>query len=387
MQQSKPQDKKLYRLLALLVTPFLRLIFRFRFQPQCLDGPTLVICNHVTNYDPLLVAICFRKNHMHFVASEHLFRLGWVSTIIQYITDPIPRRKATSGADTAMACLRKLRNGRNVCLFAEGECTWDGVTAPIVPSTGRLAKMANATLLTCRLEGAYLTAPRWGKGLRPGKMSFRVVGSYSPEELKQMDGEQIEALIQRDIHFDTWESQKEEPVRFRSRRRAENLQTVLYLCPHCRRSGTLSSKGKFLRCSCGAQWEFTEFGKFAPAQPFENIAQWDAWQSRELAAQKDLVLRDENVTVFRIEDNHQQTCVETGELVLENGVLRCGKLSWELNRIDDLALVLSRNLLMSVGSDYYQLKAPKGASLRKYRTAWNAVAEHSKENDKTKASC
>ena len=370
MQQSKQRKYRLYRLLALLVSPFLRLIFRFRFQPQRLDGPTLVICNHVTNYDPLLVAICFRKNHMHFVASEHLFRLGWVSRVIQYITDPIPRRKATSGADTAMACLRKLRGGRSVCLFAEGECTWDGVTAPIVPSTGRLAKMSNATLLTCRLEGAYLTAPRWGKGIRPGKMSFRVVGEYSPEELKQLDADQIEALIQKDIHFDTWESQRQNPVAYRSNRRAENLQTVLYLCSHCRKSGTMTGKGKILRCQCGGQWEFTPFGNFVPAAPFENIAQWDAWQSRELAEQKEVVLRDQNVTLFRIEADHKQTAMETGELVLEKGLLRCGKLSWELTKIDDLALVLSRNLLMSVGSDYYQLKAPKGSSLRKYRTAW-----------------
>ena len=389
MRQGERQNFILYRLLALVVSPFLRLIFRFRYELQRLDGPTLVICNHVTNCDPLLVAICFRKDHMHFVASEHLFRLGWVSAVIQYITDPIPRRKATSGADTAMACLRKLRGGRNVCLFAEGECTWDGVTAPIVPSTGRLAKMANATLLTCRLEGGYLTAPRWGKGLRPGKMGFRVVGKYSPEELKKLDGQQIEALIQRDIHVDTWESQRQEPVAYRSRRRAENLQTVLYLCPRCRRSGTLASKGKFLRCSCAAQWEFTEFGRFVPAEPFENIAQWDAWQSRELAAQKALVLRDADVTVFRIEEGHRQTAVETGELVLENGVLRCGKLAWELTRIDDFALVLSRSLLMSVGSDYYQLKAPKGANLRKYRAAWIAAAgdrAQSEEKKKIKAS-
>lgn len=375
MQQGKPHDKKLYRFLAMLASPVLRLIFRFRFQLQRLDGPTLVICNHVTNFDPLLVAICFRKNHMHFVASEHLFRLGWVSSVIKYITDLIPRRKAASGADTAMACLRKLRNGRSVCLFAEGECTWDGVTAPVVPSTGRLAKMSNATLLTCRLEGGYLTAPRWGKGIRPGKMSFQVVGKYAPEELKKMDGEEIEALIQKDIHVDVWESQKTTPVRFRSRRRAENLQTVLYRCPRCHASGTLTGKGKTLRCSCGAQWEFTEFGTFSPAEPFENIAQWDAWQSRELSQQTKPVLQDENVTVFRIEDHHQHTALATGQLILENDVLRCGDQSWPLSKIEDLALVQSRNLLMSVGSDYYQLKAAGSCCMRKYRVAWEAARE------------
>ncbi len=369
-KQSNRRNRILNRLLVLLIKPFLCLIFRFHPENRRLTGPTLVICNHVTNFDPLLVSVCFPKDHMHFVASEHLFRKGLVSRFLKYVFDPIPRRKGTSGADTAMACLRKLRQGRSVCIFAEGECTWDGITAPIVTSTGRLAKMSGATLITCRLEGGYLTAPRWGKGIRPGRMGFRIVGTYSPEELKKMDGDQIEALIQRDIHYDTWQAQ---PVKFRSRRRAENLQTVLYLCPACRRNGTLTSRGKFLSCTCGAQWEFTEFGTFAPAEPYENIAQWDAWQRRELGQQLDagkLALRDEQVTAVALDTEQGQQVMTTDALILENGILRCGPLQWKLSDIDDIALVQSRNLLMSVGSGYYQLKAAKSCSLRKYHAAW-----------------
>ena len=378
MQQSNRHNRILNRLLVLLLRPFLCLIFRFRLEKNKLTGPTLVVCNHVTNFDPLLVSVCFPKDHMHFVASEHLFRLGWISRFLKYVFDPIPRRKATSGADTAMASLRKLRQGRSVCIFAEGECTWDGVTAPIAPSTGRLAKMSGATLLTCRLEGAYLTAPRWGKGIRPGKMTFRVVGTYSPDQLKTLSGEEIEALIQRDIHFDTWRSQAAQPVKYRSRQPAENLQTVLYLCPACRSAGTLGSRGKQLFCACGAKWEFTPFGSFAPAQPFENIAQWDAWQQAELSRQfaaGELFLRDENVTALRLEADHQQTELPPAALTLEKDVLRCGQLQWKLSQIDDLALILSRNLLLSAGSEYYQLKAPKGSSLRKYRAVWQAARQ------------
>ena len=369
-KQSNRHNWTLNRLLVLLVGPFLRLIFRFHPEKRRLTGPTLVICNHVTNFDPLLVSVCFPKDHMHFVASEHLFRKGLLTRFLKYAFDPIPRRKGTSGADTAMACLRKMKQGSSVCLFAEGECTWDGITAPIVSSTGRLARMSGATLITCRMEGGYLTAPRWSKGVRPGRMDFRVVGTYGPEELRAMDGDQIEAIIQRDIHYDTWQA---EPVRFRSRRRAENLQTVLYLCPHCRRPGHLTSKGKFLSCSCGAKWEFTEFGTFAPAQPFENIAQWDAWQRRELSRQleaNDLLLRDENVTVYALGAEHQQTALATDALILDGGILRCGGVQWRLTEIDDLALVQSRNMLLSAGENYYQLHAAKSCCLRKYHAAW-----------------
>lgn len=376
MDRGNRRNRILNRILVLLLTPFLKGIFHFRFEKTRLKGPTLVVCNHVTNFDPLLVSICFPKDHMHFVASEHLFRLGWVSRFLKYVFDPIPRRKATTGADTAMACLRKLKQGRSVLIFAEGECTWDGVTAPIVPSIGRLARMSGATLLTCRLEGAYLTAPRWGKGIRRGRMQLRNVGVYSPEELKKMDGNQIEELIQRDIHTDIWQAQRTQPVRYRKGRRAENLQTVLYLCPACRKTGTLNSRGKHLFCSCGKKWEFTELGTFAPAQPFETIVQWDQWQREELARQYaagTLTMEDAHITPSRLEADHHQTDLPPAALTLENGVLRCGDLQWKLTEIDDLALVLSRSLLLSVGSEYYQLKAAGICSLRKYLEAWQAA--------------
>jgi 1-acyl-sn-glycerol-3-phosphate acyltransferase len=380
MKNDNRHNRILNRLLVLLIRPFLKVIFRFRFESQKLPGPALVICNHVTNFDPLLVSICFPKDHMHFVASEHLFRKGLLTRFLKYVFDPIPRRKGTTGADTAMACLRKLKQGRSVCLFAEGKCTWDGITAEIVPSTGRLARMSGVSLITCRLEGAYLTAPRWGKGIRPGKMGFRVVGTYSPETLRTMDGQQIEELIQRDIHENIWESQKTQPVRYRSRRRAENLQTVLYLCPRCRKAGNLTSKGKHLLCGCGAKWEYTEFGAFEPREPLENIAQWDAWQRRELARQLqegNVELQDEQVTVYSLGDQHQETVLTTDTLILQDGVLRCGHLQWPLADIDALALVQSRNLMLSCGEGYYQLKAAKSCSLRKYRAAWKAVREQS----------
>ena len=372
-KQSNRHNKILNRALVIIVRPFFKRIFRFSFKSEKLSGPTLVVSNHVTNFDPVLVSLCFPKDHMHFVASEHLFRKGFVSKFLRYVFDPIPRRKGTSGADTAMACMRKLRDGRSVCLFAEGECSWDGLTTDIFPATGRLARMGNATLVTFRLEGGYLTAPRWGKGIRKGKMTGRVVGVYTPEDLKAMDKDAITGLIQRDIFENTWERQKADPIRYKHPRRAENLQTVLYACPHCHQFGKLSSKKATLSCQCGAQWEYTEFGTFAPAQPHENMQQWDAWQ-RQLLEQKldagQLQISDEAMIMEEILDGHQQRPVSQGVLKLENDILTCGTETLRLQEIDDMALVQSRTLLISVGSRYYQIRCEDPRCLRKYLAAW-----------------
>jgi 1-acyl-sn-glycerol-3-phosphate acyltransferase len=77
--------------------------------------------------------------------------------------------------------MRRLKKGYSVCLFPEGNRSFDGVTRPFPPSTGRVAKACGAALVTFRTEGAYLSNPRWGDTLRRGRVRGRVAGIYPPE--------------------------------------------------------------------------------------------------------------------------------------------------------------------------------------------------------------
>ena len=366
----KTFSERLYGFLwHLLRWPFEK-IFAFTHDDDLEDVPTLIISNHVTNFDPILVAFSFPGRRFHFVASEHLFRMGFVTKLLTYIFEPIARRKGVSGGDTALACVRKLRAGKTVCLFAEGETTWDGKTAEIFAATSRLVQMGKCRLITYRLEGGYFTAPRWGKGIRRGKMHGRIVGVYSPEELKQMDAEAISALLQRDIFEDADARQREMNVAYGKRHLAENLDVVLFRCPACGAYETLSAKGNFLRCSCGKQWEFTPFGRFAPAEPFETVAQWDAWQRKELEQDPAPAFHAENVTLFRLGDDHTQEELGTGRLECKAGALSCCGSSFALEEISTMALVTTKRLLFTVGNDYYEVKAKKPLCMRKFLLCW-----------------
>ncbi len=166
-----------WKIIYAIIHPYLRLRLGYTHDKASRDEPCLVIANHVTNWDPFMVAMSFPKQQLAFVASEHLFRMGRLSKIIQWLVALIPRRKGTTGMDTAMSCLRQLRAGQSVCLFGSGETTWDGLTVPVLPATATLAQISGATLLTYRIDGGYLANPRWGKGLRKGKVHGGVVGA------------------------------------------------------------------------------------------------------------------------------------------------------------------------------------------------------------------
>ena len=374
-------NERRHQLVWRLLQPPVRALVRWKFNLSCEeihpDGPILLISNHVSAWDPLLVASSLPKHQLYFVASEHIFRLGLLSRLIEHLFDPIPRRKASSGADTVKACLRRLRGGRSVCLFAEGEQSWDGRSIPVFPATGKLAKSSGATLVTYRLEGAYLSLPRWGRGIRRGKVFGHPVGVYSPGQLKAMTADEVRDLINRDIAEDAWERQRLEPVAYKGKNRAEGLERALCLCPRCRRIGTLRTGGNRIFCACGLDLEYTETGFFAPDTPFADLADWDDWQRQQLRAHTFLhpgpnapLFSDEDLTLVRLSSDHREERLATGLLSQYEDRLTCGEYAFPLSGINSMAMVLTNRLLFTSDGAYYEIRSSGGTNLLKYLEIW-----------------
>ncbi len=367
----------IWKALYTLMRPPLQRLFHATHEDLNIEGPVLLIPNHACAWDPLLVGLSLPKKQIYFVASEHLFRLGPVSKLIEYLLEPIPRRKAATGTDTVKACLRHLKAGHSICLFAEGEQTWDGRNIPIFPATGKLVKSSGATLVTFRLEGNYLSIPRWGKGIRRGRVHGHPIGIYPPAQLKAMTPKEINALIQRDITENAWERQRRDPVAFRGKNRAQGLERALYLCPRCHRLDSLHTEGNRIFCSCGLDLEYTETCFFQPADPFLTLADWDDWQREQLRkrafphdAETGLLFSDGGVTLSRLRPGHKEEYLGAGGLQMYEDRLVCADRSFPLRHISNMADVLASRLLLTVDGEYYEIRSRNGVSFRKYLEIW-----------------
>ena len=367
-----------WRLLRRLVRGLVVRRFRLNAERCELNGPCLIVANHVTNWDPLLLAMSFPDTPIRFVASEHIFRHGFVSKLLEWLVAPIPRKKAASGADTVMAILRALKVGDTVCLFAEGDASWDGLTHPVFPATGKLARMSGAALVTYRLEGGYLSLPRWAKSRRRGRMRGAAVGVYTPEELKAMKGPEITALIDRDLYEDAFERQRTEHVRFRGNNRAEGIERGFFICPRCGKLGSVRGVGDRVVCACGLDLLYTEEGFFDPPEPVATVAEWEIFQQGALktvcASAGGLLFSDGDMTLREIASGHRETPIARGELKQYPDALELGGKRFPLSDIDSMAMVKSGILLFSVGDRYYEIRSAGGACLRKYLMAWQNAA-------------
>ncbi|MGE4483784.1 MAG: lysophospholipid acyltransferase family protein [Oscillospiraceae bacterium] len=366
----------IYILLWLPATLYARI--KFRFSPKMaprIAGPFLLVSNHNSAYDMLMVAASFFR-HMYFVAGEHIFRFGFSSKLIEWAFAPISKTKGTTDSTSAINVIKTLKKGRNVCIFAEGNCSFNGVTGRLHPTTGRLAKMSGVTLVTYRLEGVYLAKPRWSIYFRYGRTSGSVVNVYSPETLRKMTAEEIDAAIAKDVYENAFQRQREYPVRFRGRALAEKLEEALYICPACGGLATLSSRENEFSCTCGFSVRYGEYGFFNKGAPFETVYDWDRWQGEKLREVSDAygegaVFTDGGQMLYSISSDHSEELAAEGKLTMYNDRIEIGDFKVRLDDIAQMAIVLKQNIVFTALGKNYEIRSGHYRSGRKYLSLFN----------------
>ena len=367
-----------YRFLWRFFRPFVRFWLQRKFNYDaevCTEqGPFMVLCNHNTDWDPLLLACAF-PDYMSYVASEHIFRWGLAGKLIVALMAPIARLKGKTAGDTAMTMLRRLRKGISVAMFAEGNRSFNGLTNEILPATGKLARSSGVKLITYRLDGAYFTSPRWSASLRRGKMTGRIVRVYTPAELKAMSADEVNAAIRRDLFVDAYAVQRKAMVPFRGKNLAEHLETVLCRCPRCGAIGTLKSEGDTLRCACGFSVRYNVYGFLEGEDaPFDNITAWDAAQTEQLITLADAagdgpIFSDDGMDLKEVfQDTHGETPIGTGRMTLFADRLECCGMVFLLSELGGFSLVRAQTVDLSCAGRCFEITSPEVRCTRKYMT-------------------
>ncbi len=380
-QNTEKDLRRRHRIIWKLARPLARLIcwlrLGFRGRQERVKGPFLLVSNHVTDWDPVLVGCSFPQQ-FYFVASEHLFRSGLGGRFVAWAQAPIPRQKGGAAAGTVLAMMRHLKKGDSVAVFPEGNRCWDGVTAHFLPSLGKLARTGGVKLVTYRLEGGYFVSPRWAGGsLRRGPMRGHVVNVYSPEKLRAMTPGEITEHIAADLAEDAYARQRKDPRRYRGRRPAEHMETLLFICPKCGMLHSLQSKNDTVRCwKCGFSFRYLPTGFLAgDGLPYDNLRDWNRWQEGEIArmcaqaTDGKPIFTDGDVTVDKVDFAKGVGSVGTGEMRLFADRLELPGVSVPLERLSGIAMRGAQDLYVSDGEETYLVRSRLVKCMAKYISA------------------
>lgn len=261
-----------------ILRPYTRI--RYGFKPQRFkeqgDRQYLILLNHQTPFDQFFVGMCF-KGPVYYLATEDIFSKGFVSSAIRWLIAPIPIKKQTTDAAAVINCLRVAREGGTICIAPEGNRTYSGRTEYISPTIAPLAKRLKLPIALYRIEGGYGAEPRWSDVVRKGRVKGYVSRVIEPEEYSAMSDDELYEAIRTELFVDEAVADME----FHHKKRAEYLERVMYVCPHCGLSEFESHKELAACKKCGLSLRYMPDKTLQGVEgefPFRFLGDWYDYQ-------------------------------------------------------------------------------------------------------------
>ena len=135
--------------------PVVRVLFRIHphyieNEPDEASGPYILICNHISNADPVFLCAGKLKQQPHYMAKKELFKVPLVNKLVEGLgAYPIDRR----GVDVSAIkkTINMLEDGKCVGIFPQGH-RQKGITpaeADLKNGAAMIAVKAKATVFPC----------------------------------------------------------------------------------------------------------------------------------------------------------------------------------------------------------------------------------------------
>lgn len=186
-EQQDPQYRnRLWRFFQFFFQLFCIVWLRYRSRgcEHLPEGGALLLSNHQSFLDPLLIAV-FLRRPVSFLARDNLFKVpivGWIlrSTYVMAI------RRESAGTESLRKSIARLEQGFYVGLFPEGTRSRNGSLGNIKPGFLAVARRSRQPIVPVAVSGAYQAMPRGAWFIRPYPIRVVFGPPITPEEIEQL---------------------------------------------------------------------------------------------------------------------------------------------------------------------------------------------------------
>lgn len=293
--QIKPPNGFLYFVCYILIYPVLKIFFRLKVDRSGYcppKGPFIVLSNHQSFMDFLLVMLAVYPRRLNAVAAQKFFYYRPLNTLMP-VMGCIPKALFNPDARAIRWMMTVIQRGGRLLIFPEGRCGTDGVYAGIHTSTGKLIKKLNVPVIGCYIEGSYTCMPFWRKGIRLGRERVTLANLFTAEDTQELTIDEICGRVDRRLCGGDHKAPPKPFMLLRARRLAEGLQHILYYCPCCGREFTLETKGNIIRCaSCGSAAVMNRGAKLTPLEGAPLPETIHAWFKQQVLYEAQFIQED-----------------------------------------------------------------------------------------------
>lgn len=181
------KDSKFYRALynvqvriALFCS---RVRIKYEGDDKIPEGRFLLICNHRSNFDPIVTAAAMRKYNLAFISKEENLKLPIFGRIIRRICYmPLVKNDARQAIGIINHAAKLIKDDEcSVMVYPEGKRSFSNELLPFHGGVLKIAQKANVPIVVAVIEGTELVRDRFPKKT---KVSLRIIDVVSATEAK-----------------------------------------------------------------------------------------------------------------------------------------------------------------------------------------------------------
>ena len=275
----------------LIIKPFMEPKFNVHYDIKdnindC-KGPCFLIYNHQSRADYIWLSQATYPRRLNFVTGYNEFFRSKFKTIFKMLHS-IPKKNFTNDIVAMRGMKQIIEQNGVVCFSPEGMSSIVGHNQPIVTGSGRFFKFYNIPIYILKIKGGYLTNHKVCLDDRLGKVDVELSCLLTPEQLKSMSNEEVDACVDKALWQDDYEWQKEQHIKWKTKGRiCDHLHDICYKCPKCGAELEMIGEGNVLKCNyCGNGAHMNDYYEWVPFDETcvlkESPSKWVDWERTEI---------------------------------------------------------------------------------------------------------
>jgi 1-acyl-sn-glycerol-3-phosphate acyltransferase len=184
---------RFWKFTRLVCRPIMTLVFDLKVynrQYVPLQGGVLLVSNHQSYLDPVLIAV-YLERQMSYMAKSELFQNKYFAWIIRAL-HAFPIKQGKSDTRAIKETIKRLKEGYLLNVFPEGARTFTSELGPIEPGAALVIRRAAVPVVPCVIQGSFEAWPRTVKFPKPHPIAVMYGPPLQVEGLKPAE---ITALI------------------------------------------------------------------------------------------------------------------------------------------------------------------------------------------------
>lgn len=335
----------------------------------------MVVANHGTFFDPWFIG-GYSHYPLSYMINNDVFRGKDMSAWYLRSIDSIPKKKGASDFKAMKATIERLNNKRAVCIFPEGQTTWDGETQLLYRGIEKIIKKVNCTLVMVRLQGNFLTKPWWADSLREGRILLHFK-TLEKKDIEQLSFDELFNTIKSYIYQNDIKDPQNLAVPFTGVKLAEGLERFVWICMHCGSEDTLVTSDNTIRCtSCKGSWDIDAHCRLSSNDPsfscLPDLKDWSDMHKEKvqefISNRENELTRSSDVTLQKENSEQMFENKESGTLILFRERLlfetASTTLQWPVKEITDYVIQKKDIFEFSHNSEYYRFVFNKKSPMK-----------------------